>query len=134
MKPLGLILLPFALAGSPALATEMQQVPQVGLEGPESDACVGVGRVSRANLSRDGRLPVYPMPTDESRAKDHLNSDTLVWLCEADGEWQGIVYASGDFQDLGDCRVSSPVTVPHAYAGPCKSGWVAAGSLHLVAG
>ena len=112
----------------------MQQVPQVGLEGPDSDACIGVGRVSRANLARDGRLPVYPMPTDQSRAKDHLSSDTLVWLCEAEGDWQGIVYASGEFQDLGDCRVSTPVSVPQAYAGPCRSGWVAARSLQLVAG
>jgi len=128
------LLLPLALAGMPAQATDIPQVPKVGLEGPEADACIGVGRVSSGNLPRDGRLPVYPMPTDESRAKDHLASDTLVWLCEVEGVWQGIVYASGEFQELGDCRVSTPVNTPHAYAGPCRSGWVAASSLHLVAG
>jgi hypothetical protein len=128
----GILLVPFVMAGSPVAATEMPQVPKVGLEGPEADGCVGVGRVSRGNLPRDGRLPVYPMPTDEGRAKDHLASDTLVWLCEVEGDWQGIVYASGEFQELGDCRVSTPVSTPQAYAGPCKSGWVSARSLHLV--
>ncbi|MCL6251061.1 hypothetical protein M3P36_08400 [Altererythrobacter sp. KTW20L] len=132
MKLAAILLLPVALAGISAQATEMPQVPKVGLEGPEADACVGVGRVSRGNLPRDGRLPVFPMPTDEGRAKDHLASDTLVWLCEVEGEWQGIVYASGEFQELGDCRVSTPVSSPQAYAGPCQWGWVAARSLHLV--
>lgn len=116
------------------MANEQQQVPQVGLEGPDSDACIGVGRVSRGNLPREGRLPVYPVPSDEGRAGDHLASDTLVWLCEVAGDWQGIVYASGEFQELGDCRVSTPVTTPRAYVGPCRSGWVAASSLQLVAG
>lgn len=136
MKLSRLILLLLGLAGAPALANEGQQVPQVGLEGPDSDACVGIGRISRTNLNLtpDGKLPVYPTPMAYIRAADHLEADTLVWLCEAAGEWQGIVYASGDFQDLGDCRVSTPVTVPQAYAGPCKSGWVAANSLQLVAG
>jgi hypothetical protein len=90
--------------------------------------------VSKVNPTVDGLLPVFPLPDRASRAKDRLRPDTLVWLCDAQGDWQGIVYAGGAYQELGDCRVSSPVAEPKAYDGPCLSGWVNAESLYLVAG
>ena len=121
------------LGGGPALAADGEQVPQVGRDGPDMDACGGVGRVSRVNPTGDGLLPVFPLPSDQIRPKDRLVPDTLVWLCDAQGDWQGIVYASGQFQELGDCRVSSPVAAPQAYSGPCRSGWVPAKFLYVVA-
>lgn len=121
------------LAGAPAIGADGEQVPKVGRDGPELDACGGVGRVSRVNPTGDGLLPVFPRPSDEIRPKDRLVPDTLVWLCDAQGEWQGIVYASGQFQELGDCRVSSPVAQPQDYSGPCRSGWVPARFLFMVA-
>lgn len=121
------------LAGTPLLGAEGERVPQVGRDGPELDACGGVARVSRVNPTGDGLLPVFPQPDDRVRPKDRLVPDTLVWLCDAQDAWQGIVYASGPFQELGDCRVSSPVAQPQAYSGPCRSGWVPAKFLFVVA-
>lgn len=120
--------------GSVALADEPEKAPFIGRDGPEMDACGGIASV----FGRDSRgreaLPVREHPDEYARKKDDLPPRTLVWLCDADGEWQGIVYPSGEFQELQDCRVSSPIAEPRAYAGPCKSGWVLANRLQLVAG
>lgn len=130
------VLLACALLGSATVlqAADGGTVPMVGRDGPDMDACGGVGRVSRVNPTRDGLLPVFPQPSDQGRAKDRLVPDTLVWLCDAQGDWQGIVYAGDRFQELGDCRVSSPVAEPKPYDGPCRSGWVPARFLYVVAG
>lgn len=106
----------------------------MGRDGPDLDACGGIGRVSGLNPEGDNFLSVRAAPALRAKETDRLHTATLVWLCDVDGDWQGIVYASGAFQELGDCRVSSPVAEPHAYDGPCKSGWVAAKYLSLVAG
>jgi hypothetical protein len=79
-------------------------------------------------------LAVRERPAPHAREVDRLGTATLVWLCEGAGDWQGIVYADGAIQDLGDCRVSSPVAQPRPYDGPCKTGWVAARYLQLVTG
>lgn len=94
------------------------------------DACGGVGLVGGypdGALLRDG-------PSDDAREGEMLEPRSLVWLCDAQGEWQGIVYASGEFQDLSDCRVSGPVAEPEPYDGPCKHGWLRARQIQLVAG
>lgn len=113
-----------------AQASAREQIPIVGADGPQSDACGGIGRV--ATLAPE--VVVRARPDDDAGKKERLAPDTLVWLCENGGEWQGIVYPTGEFQDLGDCRVSSPVAEPEPYSGPCRSGWVPARELRLVAG
>ena len=118
------------IASGPLLADAGEQVPMISGDGPEFDACAGVGRV--ATLDPD--LPVRERPDEYAREKDRLLPSTLVWLCENGEDWQGIVYPSGDYQDLGDCRVSSPVAAPKPYDGPCRSGRVLARDLRLVAG
>ena len=50
------------------------------------------------------------------QVKDKLPLSTLVWLCEADEDWQGIVYPTGNNQELGDCRVSSSVRRAYSHA------------------
>ena len=87
----------------------------------------------------DPHLPVRERPDEFAREKDKLSPATLVWLCDKNAgenglDWQGIVYPSGEYQELGDCRVSSPVAAPEPYRGPCRSGWVLARDLRLVAG
>ena len=107
---------------------------QIGLDGPEMDACGGVGRVSLNSRELAPTLTVHQGNRRSATRLAELPTGTLVWLCEARGEWQGIVWPGDSWQDLGDCQVSSPLAAPEAYAGPCKSGWVEADKLSLVAG
>ena len=110
------------------------QPVRIGLDGPELDACGGIGKVVRIGLTRERTLAVRGEPAPRGKELARLESGTLVWLCEGADDYQGIVYASGQFQDLGDCRVSSPVREPEDYTGPCKQGWVEAKYIDLVAG
>ena len=129
---------PVALLLSALSATaiaELEQVPLIGTEGPAEDACVGIATI----VTLDPHVAVRERPDQYASQKDKLAPATLVWLCERDAgengeEWQGIVYPSGEFQKLGDCRVSAPVAAPEPYSGPCRSGWVMARGLRLVAG
>jgi len=115
-------------------AAEPELLPFIGQDGPELDACGGIGSVSGRDSRGRETLAVLERPDEYARKKEDLPPRTLVWLCDAKGEWQGIVYPSGNFQELSDCRVSSPVAQPQAYGGPCKAGWVEARRLQLVAG
>ena len=115
----------YGLTSVPVIAAE--RVPVVGNDGPDEDACGGIGRT----FTMEENLTVYEEPDQYSRKKDGLPTSTLVWLCEAADEWQGIVYPTGEFQDLGDCRVSTPIASPRAYDGPCQHGWVMARNLIL---
>lgn len=128
----GLALTALFLPGAYAAAQDRaeEQVPMIGSDGPNLDACGGIGRVATLGP----HLTVRERPEDYAREKDRLIPNTLVWLCEGGDDWQGIVYPKGEHQDLGDCRVSSPVAAPQPYSGPCRSGWVLARDLRLVAG
>ena len=124
-----------AAASFPTAAAEPEQIPLIGSEGPELDACIGVGTITTI----DEHLAVRERPDEYARQKDKLIPKTLVWICEkgtteSGEEWQGIVYPTGDNQDLGDCRVSRPIAAPEPYAGPCRYGWVSARNLRLVLG
>lgn len=119
---------------APVQAAEPEIPVKVGRDGPELDACGGIGRVARLNPEGDNFLAVRERPTTEAPEKDRLGPRTLVWLCDGQGEWQGIVYPSGAYQDLGDCRVGSPVPAEAPYDGPCRSGWVHSRFIELVAG
>lgn len=113
---------------------EPVRTPMVGLEGPASDACPGIGRVNGLEPRKGDLLRVRSEANEVAKVTDELAVSTLVWLCEADEEWQGIVYPKGEFQELGDCRVSSALLKPEPYAGPCQFGWVQAKYVELVAG
>lgn len=114
-------------------AEEQVRVPLVGLEGAESDACPGIGRVNGLEPRKGWQLRVRSEANDGAEVTDELPVSTLVWLCESDEDWQGIVYPSGQFQELGDCRVSSALPRPEPYGGPCQFGWVEAKYVELVA-
>ncbi len=121
-------------AATAATATEPVRAPMVGLEGPEADACPGIGRVNGLEPRRGDLLRVRSEASEIATVTDELKVSTLVWLCEADEGWQGIVYPKGEHQDLGDCRVSSALAAPEEYKGPCQFGWVQAKYIELVAG
>lgn len=122
------------LSPLPAGAVEAEIVPFVGRDGPQADGCGGIGRIFALGPSDKARLAVLERPDEYARKKDELSARTLIWLCDVDesGDFQGIVYPSGDFQELEDCRVSTSVDTPQPYAGPCRSGWVVARNIQLV--
>lgn len=119
---------PGAGPGRPATG----QVPMIGRDGPTQDACVGIGRVSSYDPRGDGTLAVRERPSRHARQQDVLQPAALVWLCDVEGDFQGIVYAAESYQELGDCRVGRPVAEPQPYDGPCATGWVEAHRLLLV--
>ena len=130
----GAMLLAGLGAASPVLAQDGVVVPVIGREGPGSDGCIAIGRILAFATSASAIEPVRAAPSAQARRVDQLPARTLVWLCEDDssGDFQGIVYPSGAHQQLGDCRVSSPIATPRPYDGPCRHGWVAARSIVLV--
>ena len=123
-----------AITSSVDVAADNGRVPYIGMEGPQTDACPGIGRIAAFAPRKGDFMRVYLDAHDGGKPKDTLPLSSLVWLCEADGDWQGIVYPTGEFQDLGDCRVSSSVPEPEPYSGPCQYGWVEAKYIELVAG
>lgn len=110
------------------------RIPMVGLQGPEADACPAIGRIATFEPKKGDFMRVYTDSSDLAPIKDRLELSSLVWLCEADEGWQGIVYPKNETQDLGDCRVSTALSAPEPYNGPCNFGWVEAKYIELAAG
>ena len=121
------------LADGPA-TTVADRAVMTGLDGADLDACGGVGRINAFGLREDEGRPLRAAPDGNAAKAGEVAGGALVWLCEGDGDWQGIVYPADDLQELGDCRVSSPLPAPEPYAGPCRSGWVEARHIQLIAG
>lgn len=133
MTLLSAILLVAQMAGPPAPEIPEKaeaRTVRIGADGPEFDACGALGRIAGADTVQI----VHAGPDDRADKVSQLDRRSFVWLCEAEGEWQGIVYPEGDFQDIADCRVSGPVAEPQGYEGPCRSGWVRARNIELLAG
>lgn len=85
--------------------------------------CPGSGKVG--GLSASGTLSVRAAPGTAAARVDKLSNGADVFMCDwsADGGWVGVIYAANSGRD---CGVSSPITPPRAYEGPCKFGWVSA--------
>jgi hypothetical protein len=98
----------YSNAGTPLAVTV-----GAGAEGP---ACPLQATVS----GLQGGLAVRAGPGTKFERVDRLAPGTRVFLCDRAGEagWAGIVYGSED------CGLAAPIHPPHAYAGPCRSGWV----------
>lgn len=134
------VVLALAVAVSPAAANETPsaiaangaQIPLIGVDGPDQDACVGIGRVSMFGMRGRSALPIREKPTRFAKQSGEVEPGELVWLCEVVGDFQGIVYAEQDFQELGDCRLGRTLPEPEPYSGPCATGWVEASQLQLV--
>lgn len=121
-------------ASPPGEDYDAGRVPMVGLEGPQTDACPGIGRIALFEPKKGDFMRVYSEADAIAPVKDRVSLSTLVWLCEAENGWQGIVYPAPEKQELGDCKVSSSLPSPEPYNGPCRFGWVEAKYIELVAG
>jgi len=109
---------------------------RIGEAGAGLAACGTRGMV--VNLSPGGvsYLPLRAAPFAEGQEVARLGNGAPLYLCtrSIDQKWQGVVVppdpapADGSPADRSpgtDCGVSAPVAAPAAYAGPCRSGWVA---------
>jgi hypothetical protein len=99
----------------------------IGAHGqPDIDACPSIG----AALAP---VAVRLAPADAAGVVLKLAAGQDFYMCgaTADGLWESVVVppSSG-----ADCGVSRAVKTPRPYAGPCKSGWVPARQVEVVAG
>ena len=120
---------------------------RIGLDGPDTDACPSVGRVTGTNPRGDHFLNVRGGPSIKAAIRDRLKHDASLIVCDGtkDGKWLGVIYGENDILGVEhgdaseekpdrDCHISSPVKRPRAYPGPCKSGWVSSKFVEIVAG
>jgi hypothetical protein len=126
---------------SPAQPQIMMDVPapdvMIGKDGPEVDACGAIGVViapEATATSASEMVDVFNSTQSWRNRLDRLPAGRAVWLCDTKAEWVGIVYPDSAAGELGDCDVASPVPAPRVYRGPCRSGWVLAARVQVVAG
>jgi hypothetical protein len=107
-------------------------VPVIAGKEAELDACMTLGKVSGLDPHGDGFLAVRTGPGEVHQMVDTLAEGRHVYICDDRGTWLGIVYSNEPVDD--GCGVTSPWPAPAPYAGPCRSGWVAARWIKDVAG
>lgn len=97
------------------------------------DACPSLAVVSGLKPEGDRFLAVRSEANAKSALIDKLQEGQKVFICNTstDANWFGVVYSHGN---VDDCGVSSPVNPAKAYKGKCKSGWVNARWIKLLAG
>ena len=97
------------------------------------DGCPSLGLVSGFKSKRNGFLAVRTGPNAKYAILDKLNAGQKVFICDTskDGNWFGIVYSH---RAIDDCGVSSPINPARPYKGKCKSGWVNARWIKVLAG
>jgi hypothetical protein len=125
----GLILI--ATAG--AAAAQSARSVMIGSDGPDAAACRAIGAVSGLNRRGDNFLSVRAGPHVRARELARLRPGRRIDVCDRteDGRWLGIVYGKpGE-----DCGVDAPASRPQPYqAGwSCRSGWVAARYITIIA-
>ena len=109
------------------------QPVQVGLDGPDFDACGSFGVITGLNPDGDNFLVVRAAPDVAAEELDRITTDTGVWLCDGTDGWIGVVYGGAGREDA-DCNVGSPVSTIRAYSGSCRAGWVSDRYVQLIAG
>jgi hypothetical protein len=129
-----LALIALALASPAAAKTAASKPVIVGKAGDDLDACHSNAIVSGLNPRGDNFLAVRAAPSTRAAKLAELKTGHALWVCDAsaDAKWLGVVY-NGAGEEF-DCEVASPVPQPVAYAGPCRSGWVAARYVTVIAG
>jgi hypothetical protein len=99
----------------------------IGAHGqPDIDACPSVG----AALSS---VAVRLAPATVAGVAARLDTGQSFYMCGSspDGVWESVVIPASAG---ADCGVSGAVAKPRPYRGPCKSGWVEAKYIEVVAG
>ncbi len=133
----GFAMLLAALMAAPVAAhgpADAQPV-MIGNDGPDMDACGGWGMVQGLNPDGDNFLAVRAAPTTQASKMDELHEGEEVWFCDnsEDQQWVGIVYGASREPGV-DCEVGANLPRPVPYLGPCRSGWVSARYVILLAG
>ena len=108
---------------------------RVGELGPNFDACGGAGRTRQLDPAAGERLEVRAAPFDTAEETGAIAAGSAFFVCTRshDQRWLGVVYhESGALAP--ECGVSSPVRARREYEGPCRSGWVPAAFVKLIAG
>ena len=98
---------------------------RVGNDGRQADACGALASPTAAPMN------VHWTNRASSPVKAAVTGD--VWVCETDGDWNGIVFPAAG-QSTDDCAVASPVASPREYQGPCRWGWVPTRAISVTAG
>lgn len=99
----------------------------IGAHGqPDIDACPSVG----AAVSP---VAVRLAPVATAGIAVRLQAEQTMYLCgaSADGTWESVVIPASPG---ADCGVAGPVEAPRPYRGSCKSGWIEATYVDVVAG
>lgn len=141
MRVMTMILCTALAAGAPATAafkTPAAMPVMIGGEA-ELDACGTVGRVYRLKRDGDNFLSVRSAPSVAAPARARLRNGHLVWICDERPGWMGIVYDPDPAKQRAgsvplDCGVANPVARRAVYRGPCRSGWVSAAFVEVIAG
>lgn len=117
-----------AQSDAPTIAVNEMPV-RIGELGPSFAACATAGTTRRG-----GSLDVRAAPFDNADQLGEIQAGTRFFVCtrSIDQRWMGVVYADSGLLDEA-CGVSAPVPSRRAYAGVCRSGWVAAAAVKLVA-
>ena len=114
----------FVLPVASARATQPAQDVPVMIHASVSDsdyACGTSAEVANLDPAGDNFLSVQSGPGGKPyRELDRLQPKKEVWICDEKGPWLGVVYANSH----EDCGNGQLVKKTHAYAGPCKSGWI----------
>lgn len=106
---------------------------RIGEAGPAFRACQAAG--TPRDVDPASILPVRAAPFESTATSGRIAAGARFFVCtrSIDQRWMGIVYEDGGTLAPG-CGVSAPAPRRVAYAGPCKSGWVASAAVRLIAG
>jgi len=128
MKVFALAMVSVLLSANSA-AIEIDTPVMVGQE-PDLDACTSLAIVAGLKHSL---LAVRGGPGSDRRQVDSLANGQELYICDSSQKspWVGVVYAKG--QRI-ECGVTSPSGSLHAYAGPCRHGWVSTRWVKVIAG
>ena len=126
----------FARAPEPpmvaAAPVRTEAVPvRVGELGPAFPACGHAGTTRRVDA---GAVPVKAAPFETAAETGSVPAGARFFVCSRshDQRWMGVVYEPAGTLSPG-CGVAQPAE-RGAYAGPCRSGWVASAAVKFVAG
>jgi hypothetical protein len=123
----------FLLAGTFCFADQPASVQVMVGSDDNLDACSALGMVSGLKSRQDSFLAVRAGPDKRFAMIDRLKAGQKVFICRTseDGKWYGVVYSRNSAED---CGVTSPINPARPYNGKCKSGWVNAHWIKLLAG
>jgi hypothetical protein len=122
-----------AAPAQPRPPLKQEVAVRIGEAGPNFDACAGAGTTRHVEPGKP--LPIRAAPFDDAAETGAISAGQRFFVCTRshNQKWLGVVHdESGTLAPR--CGVSSPSTTRQAYAGPCRSGWVASAFVRLVAG